>query len=273
MNTVAALLQWRRRRPAPLHVRNENREPATPSVSLGLWRCREEGDLRTLRRRRGPVARRSRVDRRGRPRIHGAASPQRRAHNSRLARMHQSSSQEAPAQDVIAIDLNSLLAGNRYHQSTVTHWAGTCGQSLFCPLRVAARAQSLIGTGPGLGIAAPGGAQPTASWLASELRSHWSGSPTNLYLSVLAAKRLAGDPAAAYDPSIDPILLCIYATAYHRPIRTCSRRPLRSARSDWRSTRRGTVGRAACVRPRLGGSGGRRPLRSVAEEGRGGMCL
>lgn len=119
-------------------------------------------------------------------------------------------SSQAVAQGVIATDLNYLLAGNRYEQPTVTHWEDTFGQSLFARSVQLRALNQLIGSGPGLGIPVPAGAQGAATWLAEQLPTHWSGAPANVYVSVLGASRLAGDPAAPYDPSIDPILACIY---------------------------------------------------------------
>ena len=111
---------------------------------------------------------------------------------------------------MIATDLNYLLAGNRYQQPTVTHWEDTFGQSLFARSVQLRALNQLIGTGPGLGIPVSAGAQGAATWLAEQLPTHWSGDPANLYVSVLGASRLAGDLAAPYDPSIDPILACTY---------------------------------------------------------------
>jgi glucoamylase len=119
-------------------------------------------------------------------------------------------SSQAVAQGVIATDLNYLLAGNRYQQPTVTHWEDTFGQSLFARSVQLRALNQLIATGPDLGIPVPAGAQGAATWLAEQLPTHWSGAPANVYVSVLEASRLAGDPAAPYDPSIDPILACIY---------------------------------------------------------------
>jgi glucoamylase len=84
------------------------------------------------------------------------------------------------------------------------------GQSLFARSVQLRALNQLIAAGPGLGIPVPAGAQPAATWLAQQLPSHWSAAPANLYVSVLQASRLAGDPAAPYDPSVDPILACIY---------------------------------------------------------------
>ena len=117
---------------------------------------------------------------------------------------------QAVAQGVIAIDLNYLLDGNRYQQPTVTHWEDTFGQSLFARSVQLRAFNQLIATGQGLGIPVPAGAPAAATWLAEQLPSHWSGSPANFYVSVLQPSRLSGDPAARYDPSIDPILTCIY---------------------------------------------------------------
>ena len=117
---------------------------------------------------------------------------------------------QAAANGVIATDLNYLLAGDRYQQPTVTHWEDTFGQSLFARSVQLRALNQLIATGPGLGIPVPATAQHAATWLAQQLPSHWSGAPANLYVSVLQASRLAGDPAAPYDPSVDPILACSY---------------------------------------------------------------
>jgi glucoamylase len=123
-------------------------------------------------------------------------------------------SAQAGAREVIATDLAYLLNGNRYQQPTVTHWEDTFGQSLFARSVQLRALNQLIATGPGLGIPVPAGAQAAATWLAQQLPSHWSGAPANVYVSVLGASRLAGDPAAPYDPSIDPILACIYGDGF-----------------------------------------------------------
>jgi glucoamylase len=114
------------------------------------------------------------------------------------------------AQGVIATDLDYLLAGNRYQQPTVTHWEDTFGQSLFARSVQLRALNQLIATGPALGVPVPAGASSAAAWLAAQLPSHWSGAPGDCYVSVLDASRLTGDPAAPYDPSVDPILACIY---------------------------------------------------------------
>jgi glucoamylase len=114
------------------------------------------------------------------------------------------------AQGVIATDLDYLLTGDRYQQPTVTHWEDTFGQSLFARSVQLRALNQLIGTGPALGIPVPAGAQAAATWLAQQVPSHWSGAPANVYVSVLQPSRLAGDPAAPYDPSVDPILACVY---------------------------------------------------------------
>ena len=123
-------------------------------------------------------------------------------------------SSQAVAQGAIATDLNYLLAGDRYQQPTVTHWEDTFGQSLFARSVQLRALNQLIATGPGLGVPVPAGAQAAATWLVGQLPLHWSGAPANVYVSVLGASRLAGDPAAPYDPSIDPVLACIYGDGF-----------------------------------------------------------
>jgi glucoamylase len=68
----------------------------------------------------------------------------------------------------------------------------------------------VINLGPGLGIPVPPTAQAAATWLEQQLPLHWSGAPDNYYVGVLDASRGGGDLPAPYDPSIDPILACIY---------------------------------------------------------------
>jgi glucoamylase len=66
-----------------------------------------------------------------------------------------------------------------------------------------------MAAGPGLGIPVPSAAAGAASWLGQQLPLHWSAT-AGCYISVLGAQRLSGDPAAPYDPSIDPVLACVY---------------------------------------------------------------
>ena len=114
------------------------------------------------------------------------------------------------AKSVIAADLGYLLNNNRYQSPTVTHWEDTFGQSLFARSVQLRALNQIIAVGPGLGIPVPPTAQAAATWLQQQLPSHWSGAPANMYVSVLNASRLAGDPSAPYDPSVDPILACVY---------------------------------------------------------------
>ena len=113
------------------------------------------------------------------------------------------------AKDVIAADLGYLLGNNRYQSPTVTLWEDTYGQSIFARAVQLRCLNQVIAVGPGLGIAVPSTAAAAASWLHQQLPLHWSGT-ANCYLSVLGAERLSGDPEAIYDPSIDPVLACVY---------------------------------------------------------------
>ncbi len=117
------------------------------------------------------------------------------------------------AQAVIATDFHYLLDNNRYQQPTVTHWEDTFGQLLFArPVQLRALNQ-IIANGPTLGIRVPAGAPAAVTFFTQQLPLHFtgaSGTPPNVYKSVLNSSRLSGDPAAAYDPGIDPILACVY---------------------------------------------------------------
>ena len=117
---------------------------------------------------------------------------------------------QAVARNVIAADLSYLLDNNQYQNPTVTLWEDTFGQSLFARSVQLRALNQVIAVGPGLGIPVPPTAQAAATWLEAQLPSHWSGAPGNYYVAVLDAQRLGGDPPAPYDPSVDPILACIY---------------------------------------------------------------
>jgi glucoamylase len=116
---------------------------------------------------------------------------------------------QAVAQDVIASDLAYLLGNDRYQNPTVTHWEDTFGQSIFARSVQLRGLNQLMAAGPGLGIPVPSAAAGAASWLGQQLPLHWSAT-AGCYISVLGAQRLSGDPAAPYDPSIDPVLACVY---------------------------------------------------------------
>jgi glucoamylase len=120
-----------------------------------------------------------------------------------------SPAQQKLAADVIAADLGYLLDGNRYQAPTVTHWEDTYGQSLFARCVQLRCLNEVIAQGPNLGLTAPTGAATAAQWLAEEISAHWS-KQDSYYISVLGAERLTGDPQAPYDPSIDPVLACVY---------------------------------------------------------------
>ncbi len=116
---------------------------------------------------------------------------------------------QAAARGVVAADLHYILAGDRYQQPTVTLWEDTYGQSIFAravQLRCLNRAIALEQT---LNLNVPGNAPAAVTWLEQQIPSHWSAGDQR-YVSVLNPTRLAGDPAAPYDPAIDPILACLY---------------------------------------------------------------
>jgi glucoamylase len=116
---------------------------------------------------------------------------------------------QATARSVIAADLHYILAGDRYEQPTVTLWEDTYGQSIFAravQLRCLNRALAAKQT---FDLDIPGNAAAAVTWLGQQIPTHWS-APDQRYISVLGPQRLAGDPAAAYDPAIDPILACVY---------------------------------------------------------------
>jgi glucoamylase len=116
---------------------------------------------------------------------------------------------QSAAGKVIAADLGYLLDNSRYQQPTVTHWEDTVGQSLFARSVQLRCLNQVISAAPGLDISVPATAQTAATWLGQQLPTHWSPA-NNWYASVMDGQRLTGDPAAPYDPSVDPILACVY---------------------------------------------------------------
>ncbi len=119
-------------------------------------------------------------------------------------------SAQTVARDVIATDLAYLLDNDRYQSPTWNLWEDTFGQSIFARSVQLAALNQVISVGPDLGIPVPPTAQAAATWLEQQLPTHWSGAPQNCYMGILEATRGEGDPVAPYDPSIDPILACIY---------------------------------------------------------------
>lgn len=116
---------------------------------------------------------------------------------------------QATARSVIAADLHYILDNDRYQQPTVTLWEDTYGQSIFAravQLRCLNRA---IAAEQPFGLDVPGNAAAAVTWLGQQIANHWSATDQR-YVSVLDPQRLTGDPAAAYDPAIDPILACLY---------------------------------------------------------------
>jgi glucoamylase len=116
---------------------------------------------------------------------------------------------QAVARNVIAADLNYILDNDRYQQPTVTLWEDTYGQSIFAravQLRCLNRA---LAAEQKFNLDIPGNATAAVTWLGQQIPTHWS-APDQRYISVLGPQRLAGDPAAGYDPAIDPILACLY---------------------------------------------------------------
>jgi glucoamylase len=119
------------------------------------------------------------------------------------------SAQRELAAGVIAADLGYLLDDDRYQAGTVTHWEDTYGQSLFARCVQLRCFNEVMAQGQALGLTVPNGTSTAAQWLAQAISSHWS-EQGSYYVSVLGAERLSGDPQAPYDPSIDPILACVY---------------------------------------------------------------
>jgi glucoamylase len=113
------------------------------------------------------------------------------------------------ARNVIAADLGYLLDNNHYQSPTTNLWEDTFGQSIFARSVQLAALNQVISRGPSLGIPLPPTAPAAAAWLGQQLPLHWSDAD-NYYVGVLDATRGGGDPPALYDPSIDPILACIY---------------------------------------------------------------
>jgi glucoamylase len=112
---------------------------------------------------------------------------------------------QAIAGDVIAVDLAYLLDSNRYQNPTWNLWEDTFGQSIFARSVQLAALNQVIN-----GIPVPPTAQAAAAWLEQQIPLHWSGAPGNYYVGILDPSRGGGDLPAPYDPSIDPILACVY---------------------------------------------------------------
>ncbi len=128
---------------------------------------------------------------------------------------------QAVARNVIAADLAYLLGNDRYQNLTsdVAALGGYLWSIDICAVgrpRGLAALNQVIGVDPGLGIPVPPTAQVAATWLGQQLPSHWSGAPQNYYVGVLDPSRGGGDPNVPYDPSIDPILACIYGAGIPR---------------------------------------------------------
>jgi glucoamylase len=114
------------------------------------------------------------------------------------------------ARNVIGADLAYLLDNNRYQNPTWNLWEDTFGQSIFARSVQLAALNQIISLGPGLSIPVPPTAQAAATWLEQQLPLHWDAAD-NYYVGVLKPfTRGGGDPSVPYDPSIDPILACIY---------------------------------------------------------------
>ena len=117
---------------------------------------------------------------------------------------------QAVAHNVIAADLAYLLDDDRYQQPTANLWEDTYGQSIFARSVQLAALNQVMNVGPSLGIPVPPTAQAAATWLGQQLPSHWSAAEECYTGFDGPFTRGGGDPSAPYDPSIDPILACIY---------------------------------------------------------------
>ena len=118
---------------------------------------------------------------------------------------------KAIAQQVATRDLGYLLSGDppAYQQPTVSHWEDTSGQSLFARSVQYLCFSQIIAQHPfGIDTTA---AQAAATWLQEQIPEHWDAGLVS-YRSLLApVQRQPGNPPLPqYDPSIDPIMACLY---------------------------------------------------------------
>lgn len=123
------------------------------------------------------------------------------------------------AQQVIARDLACLLGPSPssepgdttpwYKTTTFNHWEDTEGSSLFARA-VQLRCFNQVSTNK-YGIAVPAGVNDAISWLTDVIPTHWDSS-NKWYTSLLppVARHSNQPPVAAYDPSIDPVMACVY---------------------------------------------------------------
>jgi glucoamylase len=116
-------------------------------------------------------------------------------------------STQALAKDVIAGDLHYILDNDRYRLGTVTLWEDTFGQSIFARTVHLRCLNRVLAADPAWGLSVPANAADAVTWLEQQLPTHQVG---GRYVSVLSPSRLQGDPAAPYDPAIDPILAALY---------------------------------------------------------------
>jgi glucoamylase len=116
---------------------------------------------------------------------------------------------KAQAKTVCSRDVGFLLGGDppAYQVATTNQWEDTSGYSMFAR-SVQLRCFREIVTNNPFGLDA-GAAHAAADWIAVELPSHWDDAD-GFYRSLLPPIDRHGNPAAQYDPSIDPILACIY---------------------------------------------------------------
>lgn len=116
---------------------------------------------------------------------------------------------KAQAQDVCTRDVTFLLSGDPplYQAVTTNHWEDTSGQSMFAR-SVQLRCFREIVANNRFGVDA-GAAQAAADWIAAQLPSHWD-EANGFYTSLLPPIDRHGNPPAQYDPSIDPIMACVY---------------------------------------------------------------
>jgi glucoamylase len=116
---------------------------------------------------------------------------------------------KAHAKTVCSRDVVFLLAGDppSYQLATTNHWEDTHGQSMFAR-SVQLRCFREIVANNRFGLDA-GAAQAAADWIAAQMPSHWDDA-NGLYKSLLPPIDRQGNPPAQYDPSIDPIMACIY---------------------------------------------------------------
>jgi glucoamylase len=113
---------------------------------------------------------------------------------------------KAVAREVVNADLAWMLGDDAYKATTTTHWEDSTGYSLFARATQLRCFNNILTNS--LGIDVPAGTSSAAIWLESSIAEHFD-ETMGCYRSVLE-RHMNDGSTPAYDPSIDPIMACLY---------------------------------------------------------------